>query len=471
MMRFMLRLVVAALFLMIGLPARAADRPNVVVFLADDLGYGDLHCYGNPVIQTPNLDRFASQSVRFTDGYSACAVCSPSRSAILTGRAPLRNGVVNWIAEGRQMHLRTYELSIAALLKNAGYDTCHVGKWHLNGLFNSSDQPQPDTHGFDHWMATQNNAGPSHKDPDNFVRNRQPVGPLQGFSALLVAEEAVGWLSSKRDKSKPFFLNVWTHEPHYPINSDPKFQALYPNLSDQEKQHHGNVTQMDAAFGKVMAALEEMKLAGDTLVFFTSDNGPEGAGDSGPGRGSSGGLRGRKRHVYEGGVRVPFMVRWPGKTRAGTVDATPVIGSDIFATIAAAAGAAPPADRPYDGVSLLPLFAAQPISRAKPLFYHCAIAPTDLKYGMRVGDWKILASHKLDRFEMYDLKSDPTETADQAAAQPQRLAEMKRRIISLVQEMTAETPRFTDKDDFAAPAKKDEAKKEKARTKTKKKQG
>lgn len=204
--------------------------PNVIIFLADDLGYGDLGCYGHPRIQTPNLDAFARQGMKLTHCYSASAVCSPSRSAILTGRTPHRNGVFTWIAENGEVHLRTSEITLPKILKQSGYTTAHVGKWHLNGKFNHPDQPQPNDHGYDHWMATQNNAGPSHKNPNNFVRNGKPVGQMEGFSAPLVVEEAIRWLNSDRDKAKPFFLAVWTHEPHLPIETDTRFQDPYKDL-------------------------------------------------------------------------------------------------------------------------------------------------------------------------------------------------------------------------------------------------
>ena len=184
------------------LAAGPLSRPNVVLFLADDLGHGDLGCYGHPRIQTPNLDAFARQGVRLTQCYAASAVCSPSRSALLTGRTPHRNGVFTWIAESSEVHLRTSEITLAKLLRGGGLRDRHVGKWHLNGKFNDPAQPQPNDHGYDHWMATQNNAAPSHKNPANFVRNGKPVGKLTGFSAPLVVDEAIDWLTSKRDKEQ-----------------------------------------------------------------------------------------------------------------------------------------------------------------------------------------------------------------------------------------------------------------------------
>ena len=176
----------------------AADPPpNIVLFLADDLGNGDLGCYGNRVIQSPNLDAFAKQGVRLTQCYSASAVCSPSRSALLTGRTPHRNGVYTWIAAGSEVHLRTSEIALPKLLKEKGYATCHVGKWHLNGKFNNPDQPQPGDHGYDHWMATQNNAAPSHRT-DELRSQRNPGRQAEGFSAPLVVDEAAKWLRRAR---------------------------------------------------------------------------------------------------------------------------------------------------------------------------------------------------------------------------------------------------------------------------------
>ena len=267
--------------------ATAEDRPNIVLFLADDMGYGELGCYGNPDAITPNLDHFASQGLRLTDCHAASSVCSPARSSLLTGRTPFRNGVFTWIPKGSPIHLRTSEQALPKLLKQAGYDTCHVGKWHLNGMFNSPDQPQPSDHGYAWWLATQNNAAPSHAFPNNFVRNGKEVGKVDAYSAPFIAQEAASWLETKRDPTKPFFLAVWTHEPHYPIASAERYQNQHAGIADlEERTYRANITQLDDAFGTVMDSLDNLGVSGSTLVFFTSDNGPEGAGDKGPGRGA-----------------------------------------------------------------------------------------------------------------------------------------------------------------------------------------
>ena len=432
----------AALLLSTPITTHAADGPpNIVIFLADDLGFGDLGCCGHPIIQTPNLDAFAKQGTRFTQCYAACAVCSPSRSAILTGRTPYRNGVFTWIPEDREIHLRASEIALPKLLKERGYATCHVGKWHLNGHFNKPTQPQPNDHGYDWWLATQNNAAPSHENPSNFVRNGQPVGTLEGYSAPLIVEEASTWLKQHRDPSKPFLLSVWAHEPHYPIKSSPEFKAKYLDLTDDvQREHHANVTQLDHAFGKLMQTLDELKLADNTVVFFTSDNGPEGDGIKSPGRGSTGGLRGRKRAVYEGGIRVPGIVRWPGKTKPGTTSDVPVIGTDIFVTAVGIAEAKLPTDRILDGGNLLAAIEGRAVERARPLYWRCVIAPGPLKTAMRIGDWKILADEQLTLFELYNLQNDPQEKTNLRATQPAKFEAMKTALVKLNTEIEAEGP-------------------------------
>ena len=249
------------------------------MILCDDLGYGDLGCYGHPKIKTPYLDQMAKDGIRFTDFYSTAPVCSPSRVGLLTGRSPNRAGVYDWIPSGRDVHLRVSEITFPQLLKKAGYATCMSGKWHCNGKFNSRWQPQPNDAGFDHWFATQNNASPSHENPNNFVRNGVPVGELEGYSCQLVVDEVLDWLKGKHSKNKeqPFFLYVAFHEPHEPVASPKNMVDQYNGIAENhdEAQYFANVTNLDAAVGKLLKTLKSMKLSENTLIIFTSDNGPE----------------------------------------------------------------------------------------------------------------------------------------------------------------------------------------------------
>ena len=421
----------------------AEDRPaNFVIFLTDDLGWGDLACYGHEVIQTPHLDRFAKEGIKYTQCYSACGVCSPSRSSILTGRTPYRNGVWRWIPGGHGVHLRESEITAPELLKTQGYDTCHVGKWHLNGKFNSDAQPQPNDHGYDHWLATQNNASPNHKNPVNFVRNGEPVGKMEGFSAPLIVNEAIGWLKKQKKRKKPFYLSVWTHEPHLPIESAPKFMEPYRSISDEGiRQHHGNITQIDHAFGKLMKALDELGHTENTFVFFTSDNGPEGNGNSGRTRGSTGGLRDRKRSSHEGGIRVPGIARWPGHITADTVNSTPIIGSDLFSTVLDIASIPLPNDRTIDGVSIRPTFKNKSLQRAVPLYWRNHLARSNIHVALRDGDWKILASQNLESFQLYHIEKDWQEKEEVSAKYPEIFDRLKAKLLTVHKQVEDEGPR------------------------------
>lgn len=465
----------------------AADQPNLIVVLADDLGYGDIGCFGSQEVLTPNLDKFAAEGMKLTNCYAAAANCSPSRAGLMTGRTPWRLGIHNWIPFLSPVHVRESEITVATLLKKSGYTTCQTGKWHLNGMFNLPGQPQASDHGFDYWFSVQNNALPNHKNPYNFVRNGIPMGPIEGYSADIVVDETIHWLRDVRDKDKPFFTYVCFNEPHEPIATAEKHTALYKKFKDPaQRAHHGNVTQLDAAFGRLMAELDRQKLRENTLVFFTSDNGP--AITRYHPYGSTGALRAKKGHIYEGGIRVPGIVRWPGHAEAGSISDEPVSGVDVLPTFCEIAGAQVPTDRKIDGTSFLPVFKGAKIVRKTPLYWHFIRSSSEVKVAMREGDWKLEARIKLPAdlaqkvagksksepvtddkgwvtmaklratadvtlddmkmyktaeltgFELYNLKEDLEETKDLKAVETARFEGMKESLVKLYREVRDESP-------------------------------
>ena len=447
----------------------ATERPNIVVFLCDDLGYGDLACYGNKTIRTPNLDRLAAEGIRFTDFYSTAPVCSASRAGLLTGRTPSRIGVYDWIPANNGMHLLKSEKTLASILKASGYDTALSGKWHCNGKFNSPEQPQPNEQGFDHWFATQNNASPSHANPTNFVRNGTEVGRLEGFSCQLVVDEAMTWLEQRSDKNRPFFLYIAFHEPHEPIASPPELVEKYRAagaVKVGEAEYYANVENMDAAAGRFVEYLKQQGCWNNTLTLFCSDNGPEtlnryrGAERS---HGSPGDLRGMKLWMYEGGFRVTGIVTWPEKIRPGQVSNVPVGAIDCFPTFCAIAKADLPSDRVYDGTNLLPFLQGGKLERAKPLFWYYLNALGEPRVALRDGNWKLVATLQgnprpgamgahtpewfahlktttLNRFELYNMDTDLSEKQDLCSMEPDKCGELKRKLETLFREVQREAP-------------------------------
>jgi arylsulfatase A len=428
-------LLAVAVMVCIGcsIAAAAPPRPNFVVLLCDDLGYGDLSCFAHPEIRSPNIDKLASDGVKLTHCYSSSPVCSPSRAGLMTARNPNRLGIRDWIPAGCGIYLRPREITIAQLLKGAGYRTCHLGKWHLNSRTDGSE-PTPGDAGFDNWLYTQNNAQPSHLNPINFIRNGRPAGPLHGPSSHVLVAEAIRWLEQVR--GEPFFLNVWFHETHEPVAAAQEFLNLYPGESNLDKRHYfGDVSQMDAAVGKLMKYLDDHGLRDNTLVFFSSDNGPEtlrryrGAERS---YGSPGPLRGMKLHITEAGYRVPGVLRWPGHARPGTISAEPVCHLDLLPTFCDVAGIRPPTDRALDGTSILPIFQDRHVVRPHPLYWQYDFAISrPWEVSLRDGPWKLLANKTLDRFELYNLSDDVGEARNAANQHP-----------DLVRKMTAEMKRL-----------------------------
>lgn len=402
-------------------------KTNFVVILCDDLGYGDLACFGHPTIQTPNLDKMASDGCRFTQCYSASPVCSPSRAGLFTGGNPNRYNIRDWIKEDSGIFLPTSAPTIAKLLKSAGYQTAHVGKWHLSSKMGSSE-PTPSDHGFDYWFATQNNALPTHHDPINFVRNGTSTGPIEGWSSRIIVDEAIDWLKQAGDK--PFFLWVCLHAPHEVVATPEEYLKLYSSQSDPTiQQYFGCVSMLDAEVGRLLATLDASGKRDDTLVLFTSDNGPEGLlryPKAIHSHGSAKPMREQKLSMFEGGYRVPGIVRWPSKARAGSVISEAVCGLDVLPTLSEIAGVALPKDGPFDGASFLPVFDGKPVARSVPLYwqYDRATSKPLTMSLLDVGGWKLIADEKFEKPSLYRLTNDIGETKDLAAAEPERVKDL-----------------------------------------------
>ncbi|MEZ5042807.1 MAG: sulfatase-like hydrolase/transferase [Saprospiraceae bacterium] len=439
------------------------SRPNIVVILCDDLGYGDLAVYGHPYIKSPNLDQMSAEGIRFTNFYSAAPVCSPSRVGLLTGRSPNRAGVFDWIppaAEAKpdareQVHMRREETTIPLLLKKAGYATAMAGKWHCNSLFNSGVQPQPGEAGFDHWLATQNNAAPSHQNPQNFVRNGQAIGEVEGYSCQIVAQEGIQWLEkqTKEKPGQPFFLYLAFHEPHEPVASPAEIVDRYRNVAKNEKEatFFANVENVDIAVGKFLDALKRLSLDENTLVVFTADNGPETL-DRYPAASYSYGratpLRGMKLWTTDAGFRVAGIMRWPQGIKAGQTADQVVSALDFLPSFCQLAGAQVPETLQLDGTSFLPALNNKKISRKKPLIWAYYNALNEHRVAMRDGKWKVLAKLDLEKkyqnlndqniaeikaaklvdFEVYDISTDIGEARNLLTGHAQKKAKLKKKL-------------------------------------------
>ncbi len=432
--------------MLLAAPATRAERPpNVVLIVADDLGYGDLGSYGHPVLKTPALDRVASEGMRLTSFYAGSPLCSPSRASLLTGRIHFRTGIESWIPPDTDVQLGPRELTLATLLKRRGYRTALFGKWHLNGGLDVARHTQPGDHGFDDWLALHAWAEPNHRDPDNFFRNGKPVGRIQGFAAQIVVDEAMRWLA-ERDRATPFFLYLPFAEPHGTIASPDWFNALYssftsgrpapfPNLGRPPDnleargpgEFYANVSHMDYQVGRLMERLDALGLRDDTLVIFTSDNGPV----TTDWRhwwevnlyGSTGGLRGRKADLHEGGVRVPAIVRWPGHVPPGTASDAPLVGYDILPTLAALTGLETPSDRAIDGEDASAVLRGQAFSRRRPIYWEFD-DDQGFHFALRDGNWKLIADKAFAKVRLYDLAQDRFEVDDRTEREKGLVARM-----------------------------------------------
>ncbi len=424
-----------------------AEKPdmNVVFFLIDDLGYRDLSCYGSTYYETPNIDGLAAQGMRFTDGYAACNVCSPTRAAVMTGKYPARLLLTQWLPAGRwsptQNRLREgryisnlplEEVTIGEAMREVGYRTAFMGKWHLG----TETYYYPEHQGFDVNIAGRDYGAPgSYFYPFEGSWTIPTTGkklfkksPLPGkkgdYLTDRLAEEAEQFLRENADK--PFFLMLSHYAVHAPLQGKPDKVARYEQIPKDRRQgkpaYAAMVESVDDSVGRVLNTLRDLEIDDRTLVIFTSDNGGfAGATDNTP-------LRANKGSNYEGGIRVPVIIKWPGHTQPGSVSHEPVISTDMYPTILAATGHAL---RPYqhvDGRSLVPILSGTGGLDRDAIYWHYPHYnkhPSAFPSGViRAGDWKLIEAFETGQLSLYNLAQDIGETNDLSAREPARVAQL-----------------------------------------------
>ena len=426
-----------------------APPPNVVLLMADDLGWGDVGYHGSPHARTPHLDAMAAAGVRSERFYAAAPVCSPTRGSVLTGRHPHRLG----IPYANSGHLAAGEVTLAERLHDAGYATGFFGKWHLGTLTaevrdanrgrpgDAAHLAPPWDHGFDAVFATESKVptfdpllrprgvkrgtwwdpvgGPADAVPYGTAYWTAPgetVSPLPGDDSRLMTDRAAEFITDSVRGGRPFLAVVWFHAPHLPVVAPAESTAPFADLPPHERHYFGSVAALDEQVGRLRAVLRELGVARDTLVWFCSDNGPEGNARA---PGSAGPFRGRKRSLYEGGVRVPGLLEWPAGLPGGTATDLPSVTSDILPTVLAAAGLEPVTDRELDGIDLLAPLRAGSTERSRPIGFvsRDRAAWSDDRF-------KLIRPAADVPWELYDLVADPGETRDLAGDRPDRVRRM-----------------------------------------------
>lgn len=452
-------LTLACLLALPSLSTFAAARPNIVLVMADDQGWGDMAYNGHPLLKTPNFDAAAAAGLRFDRFYAAAPVCSPTRASVLTGRHPNRIGVFQW-----GYGLRPQETTVAEALKTAGYTTAHFGKWHL-GSVRKGSPVSPGASGFDEWLSA-----PNFYDNDPILSHRGVAEALEGESSVVTAQRAIAWMKRQAAAGQPFLCLVWFGSPHAPHKASAEDRRPYDDQPAAQANFLGEVTGMDRAFGMIRNSLRGAGLRENTLLWYTSDNGAL------PRVGSSGGLRGNKGQIYEGGLRVPAILEWPAVIKKPRVSLARCNSSDIHPTLLQIAGANPPKHTPLDGTSLADLIRGDndvrgggmgfwdlPISGKAVKSHDLMKAVLDaqargeelppaedsrqaaeigpLPPGMEdfighaawiEGEWKLhrITKRKTGqvRLELYNLSQDPKETTDLAARERDRASALVGRL-------------------------------------------
>lgn len=429
--------------------------PNIIVILADDLGYSDLSCFESKHVKTPILDKLAKDGIRFTNFYAGSVVCSPSRASLLTGRNHNRVGVYSWIPDDSPMHLPVEETTIAEVLKNSGYQTSHFGKWHLGTWDKDRSEIYPplDDYGFDYWYACANNALPSHKNPVNFMLNGKSVGQQTGYSCQLVVDQAINWMDNYYQSEKPFYMQLWFNEPHEIVAAPEEIRTRFLKDGYTEKQadYYGCIENMDNAIGRMLSKLDNLGITEETLIVFTSDNGSYFPG-------SNGNFKGEKGWVWEGGIRVPAIFYWKGKISPEWDMNTPSGLVDFFPTFCDLTGNKTAKSLATDGISLLSVIEDTSFERGSPVFtfhHHNSMA------SLRDKDWCLIGyldtkspgtsrfskehlhymrTARLEKFELYNLKEDPAQNNNQAKQFPEIVDNMKTEMKKRYSETLSEGP-------------------------------
>ena len=436
----------------------STKKPNVILCMSDDQGWGDTCYNGHPVLKTPNLDLMAKEGIIFERFYSGAPVCSPTRGSCLTGRHPYRYGIY-FANEG---HMKKEEITLAEVLKMQGYTTGHFGKWHLGTLTKTVEESNrggqrgathycpPWENGFDECFSTEAKVPtwdpmlkPVGQKRNKWWNSIEPSVPaeaynthywtgseqmakdnLSGDDSSIIMDRTIAFIDKADRKKRPFLAVIWFHAPHWPVVAGPKYRDMYRGQSEFAQNHFGCITAMDEQIGRLRKKLGEIGIADNTMFWFCSDNGPEGSvqGPKG-GMGSAGPLRGRKRSLYEGGVRVPGLLVWPEKIKKPRVVKMPCSTSDYFTTVLDVLGFQLPEAqiRPYDGVSLVPVIDGTMNKRPRPIGFESKnqVSLTDNRY-------KIYSSDKGKTFELYDLIDDPGEKNNIAKDKPEILGTMKK---------------------------------------------
>ncbi|MBD29190.1 MAG: N-acetylgalactosamine-6-sulfatase [Rickettsiales bacterium] len=417
------------------------------------MGWMDLGCQGNDNLHTPNIDALAKDGIRFTDAYAPAPVCSPTRASIMTGQSPARLQITNHLPHQDRFtpkssrllpakminHLPLKYITLAEKLKeDAGYATAFIGKWHL--YTGKNEKYNPLNQGFDVNIGGCSYGGPpTFFDPYriDFLPNRKKGEYLPDR----LADETIAFITEQQSKKKPFFVALWNYTVHWPMEAPADLLEKYKNLpvrGYRDYRYAAMIEAMDNAVGKVLNSLDDLKIADETLVIFSSDNGPfGGVGDASP-------LRADKGHLYEGGIRVPLIIRWPGKVKPETLDETPVILTDLYPTILEASGLSSDVNYPIDGENLLPLLNDGKKLKDRAIFWHypnfAFHRDNRLGSAIREGDYKLLYFYDNNSIELYNLKEDISENNDLSGELPKLALRLKNKLKSLLLESQAAMP-------------------------------